>query len=78
MELVGRQMVDFLDQNRNRVQGVKLHMIGLDNRVEGRACITQFINASSPLYGTAISLSFGPILVEYGPRGSVQAICSTK
>lgn len=78
MELVGRQMVDFQDQNRNRVQGVKLHMVGLDNRVEGQACITQFINATSPLYNTAISLPLGPVLIEYGPRGSVQGLCSAK
>lgn len=74
MELVGRQMVDFLDQNKNRIQGVKLHLVGFDNRVEGKACITQFINANSPLYSTAITIPFGPVVIEYGPRGSVQGL----
>lgn len=76
MRLVGRQMIDFTNSDRQRVQGVKLHMVGLDNRVEGEACITQFINATSPIYGIAISLPFGDVLVEYGPRGSVQNIVS--
>lgn len=78
MKYVGRQMVDFVDRDGNRIQGIKLHLVGLDNRVEGEACITQFINASSPLYNNAVTLPFGDVFIEYGPRGSVQSISSCK
>lgn len=78
MELVGRQMVDFLNQEKQRVVGIKLHLVGLDDRVQGNAVFTQFINETSPLYSVACSLPFGPIMIEYGPRGKIQGICSVK
>lgn len=78
MKYVGRQFVDFVNPQGDRVQGVKLHLVGLDNRVEGQACITQFINVSSPLYNDAVSLNFGEVEVVYGQRGSVQSIRSCK
>lgn len=76
MKYVGRQFVDFVNPQGERVQGVKLHLVGLDNRVEGQACITQFINATSPLYNDAVSLNFGEVEIVYGQRGSVQKIVS--
>ena len=76
MQYVGRQMVDFTDASGKQVQGIKLHLVGLDNRVEGQACMTQFINFTSPLYNTAVSLPFGEVAIEYGQRGSVQSIRS--
>lgn len=78
MEYVGRQFVDFVNPQGERVQGVKLHLVGLDNRVEGQACITQFINVTSPLYNDAVSLNFGAVDIVYGQRGSVQSIRPSK
>lgn len=78
MKYVGRQMVDFVNPQGERIQGVKLHLIGLDNRVEGEACTTQFINVTSPLYNTAVTLPFGEVDIVYGQRGSVQSIRSCK
>lgn len=76
MEYVGRQMVDFTDANGKQVQGIKMHLVGLDNRVEGKACMTQFINFTSPLYNTAVSMPFGEVDIVYGQRGAVQSIRS--
>lgn len=76
MKYVGRQMVDFKNRDGEQIQGIKLHLVGLDNRVEGEACITQFVNITSPLYNTAVTLPFGEVLIEYGPRGAIQNICS--
>lgn len=71
MELVGKQMVDFIDKEGKRIQGIKLHLVAPDPKVEGRASITQFIRSDSPLYNKAVDCSLGPIVITYGYRGAI-------
>lgn len=74
MKYVGRQMVDFTNNNGDKVQGIKMHLVGLDDRVEGECCFTQFINFTNPLYQKVVSMPFGEVNIVYGPRGTVQNI----
>lgn len=76
MELIGKQMVDFVNKDGERVQGVKLHLVGLDNKVSGRACINHFINKNHSLYDEFMSLPLGEVLIEYGYKGSIQSVTS--
>lgn len=71
MELVGKQYIDFVDKEGKRIQGVKLHLVVSDPKVEGRAAIAQFINYNSDLYSKAVNIPLGKIVIEYGYRGSI-------
>lgn len=76
MRLIGKQMVHFYNDKNELVEGVKLHCIGLLDRVYGEACITHFVNINSPLYQQALDLPLGEIDIKYGFKGSIQGFVS--
>lgn len=79
MKLVGKQNLSFTDRETNQlIEGVKLHLVCIDQRVQGEAVMTQFIRKDNPLYPDAVAVPFGEVVIEYGPRGSVQGIYPKK
>lgn len=75
MELVGKQNVNFTNQQTGEViEGVKLHFISPENNVTGLAAMTQFIRKDHPAYEKALDLPLGNFNIIYGRRGSVQDI----
>lgn len=75
MKLVGKQDLSFTDRETNQlIEGVKLHLVGIDQRVQGECVLTQFIRKDNPLYPDAKTIPLGEIIIEYGPKGSVQGI----
>ena len=79
MKLVGKQDISFNDRESGQlIEGVKLHLVGIDQRVQGESVLTQFIRKDNPLYPVAKDCPFGEVVIEYGPRGSVQGIYPKK
>ena len=79
MKLVGKQDLSFTDRETNElIEGVKLHLVGVDQRVQGEAVMTKFIRKDNPLYPDAIAIPLGEVVIQYGPRDSVQGIYPKK
>lgn len=74
-ELVGKQMVDFPDKVTGElIQGIKLHCLGFDDHVSGKAAMTMFIRINNPCYPRALELALGEITVVYGPKGRIMDV----
>ena len=77
MKVVGKQHLDFVGKDGNRVVGVKLHCFCKKNDVEGEATESIFINARSESYDTAKAVSVGSYVDvsfnRWGKADSVQA-----
>lgn len=73
-KLVGKQMVDFKNDRGEAIQGIKLHFLCKDDRVDGEMAATQFINVTSSLYEVALNMAFGEFDFVYGPKGRIMDI----
>lgn len=73
-KLVGKQLVDFTNNDGQRVSGIKLHIVGIDPRVRGEACITPFFNSDHPLVEVAANVPLGDINLDFGPKNSIVGI----
>ena len=77
MQLVGKQMVDFVNQQTGeQVKGIKLHFTCPDDRVSGLAASTQFIRSSHACYDKAVNIALGEFTIIYGQKGSVVDLIS--
>lgn len=74
MNLVGKQIIDFVNDKKEPVKGVKLHFTCPDDRVSGLAAMTQFFNVNHALYEQAVTMPLGEFVFDYGPRGRVVGI----
>lgn len=74
MQLVGKQMISFRDNNGQMIEGIKLHFTGADDRVMGQAALTQFIRKEHPCYNAALQLEMGEFDILYGRNNSIQKI----
>lgn len=75
-QLVGRKRIDFVTNDGNHVNGVKLQMLVKDSSVEGLACDMPFVTVDSPVFTQAMECPFGEVLVEYDRKGKIVAIVS--
>lgn len=75
VKVVGKQNVNFNNDEGKKIEGVKLHFIGEDFNVEGKAVFTQFFRTDSSLYSQAVQLPImSEIVLVYGRKGKVEDI----
>lgn len=70
-ELVGKQMVNFKNADGQVVEGVKLHFLCDDDRVNGRMAATQFIGVNHAMYDKAVAMPLGEFDFTYGMKGKI-------
>lgn len=79
VKIVGKQNVDFSNDKGERIQGIKLHILGSDRNVNGWAVFTEFINPSSSAYNTALDLPLDSfVTLVYNRKGKVDEIIKCK
>ncbi len=75
-KIVGKEKVDYLSKKTNQqVNGVRLHVLQPDNKVEGYAAEAVFISSKHASYDAVANLPLGSeIIIIYNRFGSVQDI----
>lgn len=76
--LVGKSKYDFVNDNGERVAGVKLHYVCYDERVEGNAALQKAIKRDHPLYNEACNLPLGQIDIQYGRKDAIEGFTVIK
>lgn len=78
--VVGKEKVDYFSKKNNKqVTGLKLHVVGNDDRVEGMSCDSIYVSSASPIYADVCSIAIGSdIEVSYNRWGTVDTIALCK
>mgnify|MGYP006976104525 CR=1 FL=1 len=80
VKIVGKQPVDYVSKKTNQpVQGVTLHCVGTNERVNGLATETIFVSGKSPLFDKVMKLPLeSDVTVVYNRWGSCEDIVVCK
>lgn len=79
VQIVGKQEMDFKTDKGERICGIKLHIVGQDRNVNGKAVFTEFINPSADCYDDACSLPLGAyVTFVYNRKGKIEEIIVVK
>lgn len=75
VKVVGKQMVDFENDKGEKIEGLKLHIVGSDKNVIGQSVFTQFLKVGTEPYEVANGLPVGACVVfVYDRKGKVEEI----
>lgn len=79
VKVVGKQNVDFKNDKGEKIEGVKLHLVGDDPHVTGKAVFTQFFKSGTSLYSQAVQLpNESEVVLVYDRKGKVDDIIIKK
>lgn len=79
VKVVGKQNLDFSTDKGERIEGVKLHILGADKNVQGQAVFTEFVSPYAECYEDACNLIVGSsVTLVYNRKGKVEEIIPCK
>lgn len=79
VKVVGKQNVDFSNDKGERIEGIKLHILGTDKNVSGQCVFTEFVSPNSDCYDMANDLIVGSaVTLVYNRKGKVEEIILAK
>lgn len=79
VQIVGKQEIDFKTDKGDKICGVKLHIVGQDRNVNGKAVFTAFIGSSADCYNDVCNLPLGAyVTFVYNRKGKIEQIIQSK
>lgn len=73
-EYVGKQMMDYLNKDGKRIQGVNMHLLGKSRKVDGTAVSILYVSKSDPIYEDVLKLPYGKLDIDFDAGGIIQDI----
>ena len=79
VKVVGKQYVDFENDKGEKIEGIKLHILGKEKNVVGDAVFTQFIKSGTESFDVANGLPVNSSVVfVYDRKGKIEEIILSK
>lgn len=73
-EYVGKQMMDYLNKDGKRIQGVNMHLLGKSRKVDGTSVSILYVSKSDPIYEDVLKLPYGHLDIDFDAGGVIQDI----
>lgn len=71
---VGKQMMDYVNKDGKRIQGVNMHLLGKSRKVDGTAVSVLYVSKTDPIYDTVLQLPYADLDIDFDASGVIQEI----
>ena len=71
---VGMQMLDYVNREGKRIQGINMHLMGKSRKVDGTSVSILYVSKTDPFYDTVLKLPYGDLDIDFDPSGVIQEI----